>query len=182
MIEGVSSSTLVTLSDLVTIQAGYPFRGAIRDIPSGSVKAVQAKDISELGELIYSDLIVTDLTGKREPDWLKKGDILFSAKGAKHIASYVDCDLENTTCAPSLFLLHLKSKWQGLVNTQFLTWQLNHPLRSNILNAVPKAVFKLAFVSQYWQQHRLPYPVSKPRTPLPSFMPPALKKMPYCIS
>lgn len=27
MIEGVSSSTLVTLSDLVTIQAGYPFRG-----------------------------------------------------------------------------------------------------------------------------------------------------------
>lgn len=77
MIEGVSSSTLVTLSDLVTIQAGYPFRGTIRDIPSGSVKAVQAKDISELGELIYSDLIVTDLTGKREPDWLKKGDILF---------------------------------------------------------------------------------------------------------
>ncbi|EMB3082793.1 restriction endonuclease subunit S [Providencia alcalifaciens] len=125
MIEGVSSSTLVTLSDLVTIQAGYPFRGAIRDIPSGSVKAVQAKDISELGELIYSDLIVTDLTGKREPDWLKKGDILFSAKGAKHIASYVDGDLENTTCAPNLFLLHLKSKWQGLVNTQFLTWQLN---------------------------------------------------------
>lgn len=125
MIEGVSSSKLVTLSDLVTIQAGYPFRGAIRDIPSGSVKAVQAKDISELGELIYSDLIVTDLTGKREPDWLKKGDILFSAKGAKHTASYVDCDLENTTCAPSLFLLHLKSKLQGLVNTQFLTWQLN---------------------------------------------------------
>lgn len=125
MIDGIASSKLMTLADLVTIQAGYPFRGAIRSIPSGSVKAVQAKDISELGELLYDDLIVTDLTGKREPDWLKQGDVLFSAKGAKHIASYVDRDLVQTTCAPSLFLLHLKPEWQDAVNTQFLTWQLN---------------------------------------------------------
>lgn len=125
MIDGITSSKLMTLADLVTIQAGYPFRGAIRSIPSGSVKAVQAKDISELGELLYDDLIVTDLTGKREPDWLKQGDVLFSAKGAKHIASYVDRDLVQTTCAPSLFLLHLKPEWQDAVNPQFLTWQLN---------------------------------------------------------
>lgn len=115
----------ITLSECVTIQAGYPFRGAIRDIPTGSVRAVQAKDISPLGELQTSDLIVTDLTGKRDADWLQQGDILFSAKGSKHLACYVHEDLEMTTCAPSLFLLRVKPEWKQKVNPQFLTWQLN---------------------------------------------------------
>ena len=56
MNEVVRSSKLVTLSELVVIQAGYPFRGAIQNIPTGSVKAVQAKDISELGELSCDDI------------------------------------------------------------------------------------------------------------------------------
>ena len=75
MHEIVRSSKFVTLSELVVIQAGYPVRGAIQNIPTGSVKAVQAKDISELGELSCDDLIVTELSGKREADWLKQGDI-----------------------------------------------------------------------------------------------------------
>ena len=125
MTETVFSSNLVTLSELVIIQAGYPFRGAIQSIPTGSVKAVQAKDISELGVLCCDDLIVTELSGKREADWLKQGDILFIAKGAKHVASFVDRDLERTTCAPSLFLLHIKPQWLDLVDPLFITWQLN---------------------------------------------------------
>ena len=125
MTETVFSSNLVTLSELVIIQAGYPFRGAIQNIPTGSVKAVQAKDISELGVLCCDDLIVTELSGKREADWLKQGDILFIAKGAKHVASFIDRDLERTTCAPSLFLLHIKPQWLDLVDPLFITWQLN---------------------------------------------------------
>ena len=125
MTETVFSSNLVTLSELVIIQAGYPFRGAIQSIPTGSVKAVQAKDISELGVLCCDDLIVTELSGKREADWLKQGDILFIAKGSKHVASFIDRDLERTTCAPSLFLLHIKPQWLDLVDPLFITWQLN---------------------------------------------------------
>ena len=125
MTETVFSSNLVTLSELVIIQAGYPFRGAIQNIPTGSVKAVQAKDISELGVLCCDDLIVTELSGKREADWLKQGDILFIAKGSKHVASFIDRDLERTTCAPSLFLLHIKPQWLDLVDPLFITWQLN---------------------------------------------------------
>ena len=125
MNEVVRSSKFVTLSELVVIQAGYPFRGAIQSIPTGRVRAVQAKDISELGVLCCDDLIVTELSGKREADWLKQGDILFIAKGAKHVASFVDRDLERTTCAPSLFLLHIKPQWLDLVDPLFITWQLN---------------------------------------------------------
>ncbi|MHA7586637.1 restriction endonuclease subunit S [Vibrio harveyi] len=127
MNEGKRTSDSVALSELVTIQAGYPFRGAIRDIPSGGVRAVQAKDISDLGELITDNLIVTDLTGKKRPDWLQQGDVLFSAKGTRQLACYVGSELESTVCSPSLFLLRLRPEHKGAVNTQFLTWQLNQP-------------------------------------------------------
>ena len=122
---GQERTVTIALSECVTIQAGYPFRGAIRDIRSGSVRAVQAKDISPLGELQTNDLILTELTGKRDADWLQQGDILFSAKGSKHLACYVHEALDMTTCAPSLFLLRVKPEWEEKVNPQFLTWQLN---------------------------------------------------------
>ena len=121
------SAKQVALSELVTIQAGYPFRGAIRDIPSGTVKAVQAKDISDLGELLISNLITTDLTGKRKADWLQQGDILFISKGLRHIACHIPEDMPQTTLAPSLFLLRIKPEYQGKLNPQFLTWQINQP-------------------------------------------------------
>jgi restriction endonuclease S subunit len=119
------------LSELVTIQAGYPFRGSIRDVPSGGVKVVQAKDISELGELRADNLITTDLTGKRNADWLQQGNLLFIGKGSKNVACCIDNELSNTTCAPSLFLLRIKLKWKNLVNPQFLAWQLNQTPTQN---------------------------------------------------
>jgi restriction endonuclease S subunit len=125
MIEGLYDSKKMDLSELVTIQAGYPFRGAIRDIPSGDAAVVQAKDISDLGEFLDENLIITDLTGKRDADWLMQGDVLFSAKGAKHVACYIDKSLEKTTSSPSLFLLRLKPEYQNKINSQFLAWQIN---------------------------------------------------------
>lgn len=132
------------LSEVMTIQAGYPFRGAIREIPSGNVKAVQAKDISELGELREKNLIVTDLTGKRDADYLEQGDLLFIAKGAKHTACYIDKDLNNTTCAPSLFLLRLKPEWKGLINAQYIAWQLNQTPIQNYFKRSAEGSFQIS--------------------------------------
>ena len=63
-------TTEIMLSELMTIQAGYPFRGRISDIPSGILKALQAKDLSELDELREDNLIIPNLTKKRDADWL----------------------------------------------------------------------------------------------------------------
>lgn len=136
--------TTVTLNDCVTIQAGYPFRGAIHHEPSGSVKAVQAKDMSDFGVLIYDDLIVTELTGKREANWLQQGDVLFNAKGAKHIACYVDKHLENTTCSPSLFLLRIKQEYANKVDGLYLTWQINQPPIQNYLKRSAEGSYQLS--------------------------------------
>jgi len=147
MVEKLNSEQItseITLADLLGIQAGYPFRGAIREIPSGNVKAVQAKDISLLGELHEDNLIVTDLTGKRDADWLQRGDLLFIAKGAKHTACYIDKDLDNTTCAPSLFLLRVKPEWKDRVNPQFITWQLNQTPVQNYFKRSAEGSFQIS--------------------------------------
>lgn len=115
----------VPLSELVIIKAGYPFRSSIRLIPDGKIKAVQAKDIGALGELNTRDLITTDLTGRRKADWLKKGDVLFNSKGHRMLACYINEDMGQTTCSPSLFLMRLKPAYKGKINPAFLAWQLN---------------------------------------------------------
>lgn len=122
---GTSSVESVPLSELVTIKAGYPFRGSIRLIADGKVKAVQAKDIGELGELNTSNLITTDLSGKRKADWLEKGDVLFNSKGQRMLACCINEDLEQTTCAPSIFLMRLKPSYKSRLSSAFLAWQLN---------------------------------------------------------
>ena len=115
------------LSELVTIQAGYPFRGTIRERPNAQVKIVQAKDISDMGQLLTDELITTELTGKRAADWLQQGDILFINKGLRNLACYVAETMPQTTAAPSLFLLRVKPELQGKLNPEFLAWQLNQP-------------------------------------------------------
>lgn len=139
-----SSVDSVPLSELVTIKAGYPFRGSIRLIPDGKVKAVQAKDIGELGELNTNNLITTDLTGIRCADWLEKGDVLFNSKGHRMLACYIAEDLGQTTCSPSIFLMRLKPAYQGKVNPAFLAWQLNQEPTQNYFKRSAEGSFQIA--------------------------------------
>lgn len=119
------------LAELVTIKAGYPFRGALKKVSGGGVFVIQAKDISNMGELNLEGAIETKLTGRRKPDWLKEDDVLFISKGQRIVASYVAQDLPNFTCSPSLFILQSNTKWQDKINMQFIAWQLNQAPAQN---------------------------------------------------
>ncbi|WP_028486833.1 restriction endonuclease subunit S [Thiomicrorhabdus chilensis] len=113
------------LKDVAEIKAGYPFRGKIQESPNGPARAVQPKDISELGELIEEDLICTELTGKRTADWLKRGDVILINKGWRNTATYIEQDYEDITLAPTLFLIRPKKDWASKLNMQFIAWQIN---------------------------------------------------------
>ncbi len=119
------------LAELVNIKAGYPFRGAVTEIIGGGVFVIQPKDISELGDLIPETAIETELTGRRDADWLKRDDVLFISKGWRTTACYIEQDYENLTCSPSLFILQAKAQWQNRLNMQFLAWQLNQAPAQN---------------------------------------------------
>lgn len=113
------------LSELADIQAGYPFRGSITHLEHGPVRVVQPKDISDLGELRSEQLVRTDLAGKKSPNFLQSGDILFIAKGLRNIACCITESLECTTSSPSLFHIRVKPEFMERVDPQFIAWQLN---------------------------------------------------------
>lgn len=111
------------LRTLVDIRQGHPFRGAIPDIPSGSVAVVQMKDVSPTGIRSRDALVRTEIHGRKEPDWLQEGDLLFTARGSLNYACVVTGLSDRTVCTPHLYVLRLKRR--GDLLPEFLAWQLN---------------------------------------------------------
>lgn len=114
------------LKQIATINAGYPFRGKIPEVPGSAVVAVQMKDVSLTEGIRWSDCLETELTGKREPDYLTTGDILVAARGSHNYAVQVDQALatigKQAVAAPHFFVISLKKKD---ILPEFLVWLLN---------------------------------------------------------
>ena len=116
-----------TLSDIATIKAGYPFRGSIIADEQAITKVIQVRDVNEFGDINYSGVIKTQLTGKREPDWLTSGDILFIAKGPRNTAACIDLpdNESDLICSPHFFLVRIKPQLKNVIDPNFIAWQLN---------------------------------------------------------
>lgn len=110
------------LSDIASITAGHPFRGSIPVVANGEARVVQIRDLDENGQIQWDQLISTDIKGRKQPDWLQMGDILFSARGQRNTAALVDKQTPNTLCAPHYFIIRVKDK---RIEPAFLAWQLN---------------------------------------------------------
>ncbi len=111
------------LSEIATVKGGYPFRGKIPEIEGGDSYAVQIKNINEFDEIQWNTLISTNLSGRKPPDWLVKGDVLFAARGQRNVATYVDQVKDRTVCGPHFFRIQIKQNANIL--PEFLAWQLN---------------------------------------------------------
>jgi hypothetical protein len=72
------------LRDVAYIRAGHPFRGAVEVFADGSVAVVQMKDILPTGQIDWSSTVCTELMGRKDPDWLKQGDLLFISRGNRY--------------------------------------------------------------------------------------------------
>jgi len=113
------------LLNIADIRPGHPFRGTIIPTSHASTYAVQVRDINNYGEIETKNLITTELTGRKQPDYLKEGDILFVAKGAKHFATYVQQVPEQTVCSPHFFIVRIQPQYTDKVLAEFINWQLN---------------------------------------------------------
>jgi restriction endonuclease S subunit len=116
----------VKLSDIAIINAGYPFRGKIPEVPSSSVIAVQMKDVSQTERINWSGCLATELTGKRDPGFLNIGDILVAARGSHNYAVLVGEDLNSinkeAVASPHFFVVRLHKE---NILPDFIAWLLN---------------------------------------------------------
>lgn len=113
------------LCDIADIRSGHPFRGTVEPDEKGDVHVVQVRDTQASGELIQDEMIKTTLTSKKQPDWLRSGDVLFVAKGSKHYSALVEDIPRHTVCSPHFFLVRVKPDLQDIVTPEFMCWQLN---------------------------------------------------------
>jgi len=113
------------LAEVAQLQAGYPFRTTVDEVPGGDVHVIQMKDVSPDLGVEWSGVIRTRLAGRKQPDWIVDGDILFAAKGARFYAACVAAALPNAVCVPAFF--HLRVRPETALDPEFLAWQINQP-------------------------------------------------------
>ncbi|WBA79765.1 restriction endonuclease subunit S [Endozoicomonas sp. GU-1] len=112
------------LKQLAQIKSGYPFRGSIKEVINGSVLVVQIRNIKpEATGIEWSNLICTELTGRKQPDWLMDGDVLFVMRGQNNIAVCLQNTPEQTISSPHFF--HLRVNNPETLLPEFLAWQIN---------------------------------------------------------
>lgn len=115
-------SKRVKLNDIAEIRAGHPFRGSVPEDVNGRVSVVQIKDVDWTGRITWEGLTKTRLEGRKEPDWIKNGDILFVARGAKIVAAYIDDVPAFCVCSQYFYLIRITSEE---VLPEFVAWQIN---------------------------------------------------------
>ena len=108
------------LQHITSIQTGV----FAKPVQKGEIVYLQAKHFDENGELaekLYPDL---DSNTKIEKHLLRKGDILFAAKGSKNFAAWYENDKIPAVASTSFFVIRLNDK---NILPGYLTWFLNHP-------------------------------------------------------
>ena len=114
----------MTLKTLAILMAGQPLRGSIENVPDGEVAVVQMKDVDPENGLQKDRCYRINLTGRKKPDYLRQGDILFVGRGYRIFAVLVDEDLAQTIASPHFFILRIKS--ERLIRPDYLVWYINH--------------------------------------------------------
>ncbi len=113
----------MTLKTLVILMAGQPLRGSIENVPDGEVAVVQMKDVDSDSGIDKAQCYHINLTGRKKPDYLRLGDILFVGRGYRIFAVLVDEVLIQTVASPHFFILRIKP--ETAVRPDYLVWYIN---------------------------------------------------------
>ena len=144
------------LGDLAHIRAGHSFRGAVEAVPEGAVAVVQMKDILPAGGVDWSSAVRTELVGRKEPDWLGGGDLLFVSRGSRYFAVCVDSPPAPAVCGPHLF--HLTVKARELLMPEFLAWEVGQGPVQRQLQQAASGSLQLSVTRQALEALEIPLP------------------------
>lgn len=110
------------LHDYAEVRAGHPFRGSVPETADGSALTVQMRDVNPSNGVAWASVARTNPSGRKKPDWLRAGDILFLARGARNFAVYLEQVPGPAVCSQYFFLIRLTDT---RVLPAFLAWQIN---------------------------------------------------------
>lgn len=111
------------LKDFADVHAGHPFRGSVPEIANGPVMAVQMRDVSAARGVAWERAARTAPDGRKTPDWLQAGDILFVARGARNFAICLEQVPAQAVCSQYFFVIRLRET--ARLVPEFVAWQIN---------------------------------------------------------
>ena len=109
------------LRDISEIRAGYTFRGRIEPKSGGRYCVVQIKDLDIDGLFQPGELLRTTLPHVNSNYLVRRGDVLFVARGERKRAVVVDDILPNTIFGAQFFNCRPKSA----IDPTYLAWFIN---------------------------------------------------------
>ena len=130
------------IAEIVESQAGFPFRTSVEEVDGGSVAVVQMKDVDPDDGIDWLGTVRTELPGRKQPDWLRTGDVLFVFRGTRFYAVCVDSPPCFAVCGPHFF--HLRIKPALDVNPAFLVWQMNQAPFQRLLYSAAEGTSQLS--------------------------------------
>ncbi len=114
---------MMTLSEIAEIRAGHAFRGAITPSQDAESRVIQIRDVDQQGGVDWAGLERCTLAGRKEPDWLRPGDIVFQARGRKNFAvCLMELPFDRVVCTQHFFVIRVHDE---RFSSAFIAWQLN---------------------------------------------------------
>ena len=111
------------LKKLAKIQSGYINRGKIYPRDDGTCLLMQAKDVSADHLSYRTDALVRFMPTLSGKDWfLKPGDILFMARGARNFSVLIDKLPDSVLAAACFFVVRISN---SEILPKYLWWYLN---------------------------------------------------------
>jgi len=113
---------ILPLREIAEIAAGYPFRSRLVDMPDGTVRVIQMRDISTTGDIDWNSSVLILPEKNMEGYYLQPDDILFVMRGGKYYTARLQ-EIPNK----SIFSMHffrIRITQPQPVLPEFLAWQL----------------------------------------------------------
>ena len=136
--------TKVDLKEVAQIQVGYQAKARIKEVVQGTHHLIQSKDFDSFRRLRFENL--TTFLPERKPEIysVRKGDVLFQARGAMHFAYCIEDNLKDALAAGSFYIL--RTKKENLL-PQYLAWWLNQPKAQTFFQSQARGA-RMSFISK----------------------------------
>lgn len=114
------------LGDIAEISAGHAFRGAVVPAQEATARVIQMKDVDPERGVGWASLEFSNPPGRKEPDWLRPGDLIFQARGRQNFAVHLaELPPGQIVCTQHFFVIRVADERFG---PAFVAWQLNQAL------------------------------------------------------
>jgi hypothetical protein len=110
------------LKDLADVRSGFSFRSGIEEDPKGNVVVFQIRSLVQREAVQATDGVRVFFPDVSPSLLLRRGDVLFSARGLRNVGAVIDFDPDRAIASGQLLWMRPRSE---LVDPAYLAWWLN---------------------------------------------------------